>query len=249
MKKTTLFLSIIAIIGFMMINLGNKTTIAKGKLDLIKMASILQDENIMIHEWSLYAREKVESFQSLQEVKKYREELKQKFPESEWTVETNEDNWEATAVISKNTTQVETIKILSTPINGQVQTYVVYEAKGKDWEKQDQPTLTEKIEGRISDIFRGNATIFSCIKGEFNDKMYETLPEEVNHLLSAFDAKEVEALEEDQFISTSAYSPLFAGSVETGSKEDMNLQLGLRTQGLGAKTTIVIGTPIITIEY
>ena len=29
----------------------------------------------------------------------------------------------------------------------------------------------------------------------------------------------------------------------------MNLQLGVRKQGLGAKTTIVVGTPIITIEY
>ena len=29
----------------------------------------------------------------------------------------------------------------------------------------------------------------------------------------------------------------------------MNLQLGLRKQGMGGKTTLVVGTPIITIEY
>ena len=33
------------------------------------------------------------------------------------------------------------------------------------------------------------------------------------------------------------------------SKKNMNLQIGIRSEGLGAKTTIVVGTPIITIEY
>ena len=29
----------------------------------------------------------------------------------------------------------------------------------------------------------------------------------------------------------------------------MNLQIGLRYQELGEKTTLVVGTPILTIEY
>ncbi|URM33318.1 hypothetical protein LLY41_02185 [Cytobacillus firmus] len=58
MKKSFITLSIIAIIGFMMINIGNKTTVAKGELDLLTMASVLQGENILIKDWTLHAREK-----------------------------------------------------------------------------------------------------------------------------------------------------------------------------------------------
>ena len=108
--------------------------------------------------------------------------------------------------------------------------------------------LDMEINKKISDIFRGKPTIFSCIKGEFSDKMNETLPYKVNHLLNAFQAKKVEALEEDDFISTSAYTPLFEERIDNSEKE-MNVQIGLRTQDMGGKTTFVVGTPIITIEY
>ncbi|MBT2690538.1 YwmB family TATA-box binding protein [Bacillus sp. ISL-47] len=247
MKNIAIFLSIIGIIGFMMINIGNKTTVAKGELDLLTLASVMQGENILIKEWSLHAREKMEGFQSLQEVKAFTDELQQKYPDWEWSFQTTKSSWEATAVVEDSKTQSETVKILSTPTKGQVQTYVIYEAKGQGWEKEEQ-SLATTLNSKISDIFRGNATIFSCIQGEFNGKINKSLPDTVNQLLAAFKAKEIEALKEDQFISTSAYSPLLGESIETNGKE-MNMQLGLRTKGMGAKTTIVIGTPIITIEY
>ncbi|HVH96580.1 MAG TPA: YwmB family TATA-box binding protein, partial [Bacillus sp. (in: firmicutes)] len=47
---------------------------------------------------------------------------------------------------------------------------------------------------------------------------------------------------------TTAYSPLFGETIQTMTDE-INLQLGVRKQGLGGKTTIVVGTPIITVEY
>ncbi|MEW8972031.1 MAG: YwmB family TATA-box binding protein, partial [Mesobacillus sp.] len=66
--------------------------------------------------------------------------------------------------------------------------------------------------------------------------------------LKAFQAEEVEGAEEESFISTSAVSPLFDKSLS--NDHEMNMQLGLRkTDRLGAKTTLVVGTPIITIEY
>ena len=78
--------------------------------------------------------------------------------------------------------------------------------------------------------------------------MSKSVSEHVNHLLQAFQAQEIESLQEDSFISTTAYSPLFGETIQTMTDE-MNLQLGVRKQGLGAKTTIVVGTPIITVEY
>ena len=78
--------------------------------------------------------------------------------------------------------------------------------------------------------------------------MNKSVSEHVNPLLQAFQAQEIESLKEDSFISTTAYSPLFGETIQTMTDE-MNLQLGVRKQGLGGKTTIVVGTPIITVEY
>jgi hypothetical protein len=86
------------------------------------------------------------------------------------------------------------------------------------------------------------------MKGTVGDKMNEALPKTANHLLSVFNATEIEALKEETFMSVSAKSPLFTGSIEN-QRDNMNLQIGIRSEGLGAKTTIVVGTPIITIEY
>ncbi|WP_235822776.1 YwmB family TATA-box binding protein [Cytobacillus massiliigabonensis] len=247
MKKTNKILVIVVLIGFMLVNLGNKTTVAVGEPDLLKIASVLQDENILINEWSLHAREKMEMLDKVKEIKDYTEELKQQFPDWDWSEQSKEGHFEAVAIFEHGS-ETETIKILSTPIKGHFQTYVIYEVKGQGWDQKAEESFSKRMTNRITDIFRGNATTFSCIKGEFNDKIDKTLPLEIKHLLAVFKAKEVEALEEDAFISSSAYSTMFSESVEAGEKE-INLQLGIRNQGMGGKTTIVVGTPIITIEY
>lgn len=246
MGKVKLFLTIIGIISFMMINIGNKTTIAEGELDLITIASTLQDENIMIREWSLHAREKMEDLQSIEDVRNYIGEMKQRFPDWVWKMTTTKKHLEAVAVL-KMEGKTESIKI-STPIKGQVQTYVLYEAKGLGWNRKLQLELQQQMSDRISDIFRGNPIFFSCMKGEFNDKMNKTLSKRMEQVLNAFQAKEIEGLKEETFMSTSAYTSMFAGSVETNGNE-MNLQIGMRNQGLGGETTLVVGTPIVTIEY
>ncbi|QED49704.1 YwmB family TATA-box binding protein [Cytobacillus dafuensis] len=247
MKTTKLILLIIGITGLVIINIGNKTTVAEGELDLLALASILQDENILITEWSLHAREKMENVESLEQVQNLTEDLKQQFYNWEWTSKSYEKHLETVAVLNSNA-QSETIKILTTPINGQVQTYVIYEVKGKGWQEKVEQKISKQLESRISDIFRGNATFFSCLKGEFNDRIEKTLSNEMENLLTAFNAEEVEALSEGNFISTSAYSTMFDKSIATKGK-DMNLQIAIRNQGLGGETTLVVGTPIITIEY
>ncbi|MBS4190110.1 YwmB family TATA-box binding protein [Bacillus sp. FJAT-49705] len=247
MKTTKLILLIIGIIGFVIINIGNKTTVAKGEFDLLALASILQDENILITEWSLHAREKMENVESLEQVQNFTENLKQQYSNWEWTSKSYEKHLETVAFLNSNA-QNETIKILTTPTKGQVQTYLIYEVKGKGWHEKVEKNISKQLQSRISDIFRGNATFFSCLKGEFNDKIDKTLSNEMDHLLTAFNAEEVEALSEENFISTSAYSTKFDKSIATKSK-DMNLQIAIRNQGLGGETNLVVGTPIITIEY
>ncbi|MBT2661531.1 YwmB family TATA-box binding protein [Bacillus sp. ISL-45] len=239
MKKIPFILSIFGIIGFIVLQAGNKTTVADANHEIKTLASVLQDENILITGWSVYARETLEE----ENVDRLVRDLKAQLPS--WTWEGSDG--EITAV-SKSTELQEKIKIVSTDTNGPIHTYVMYEVRGHYWNKNTETFLNKNLPGRIFDIFRGNATTFSCIEGEFNDKIRSALPVYKSKLLKAFNAEEVEGLEEESFISTSAVSPLFDKSLS--NEHEMNMQLGLRkTERLGAKTTLVVGTPIITIEY
>lgn len=239
MKKIPFILSIFGIIGFIVLQAGNKTTVADADHEIKTLASVLQDENILITGWSIYARETLEE----ENVEDLVKELKVQLPDWTW----NQRNGELTAVSNSSEMQ-EKIKIVSTDTNGPIHTYVMYEVRGQHWNKNTETFLNKNLPGRIFDIFRGNATTFSCIEGEINDKIKSALPVYKTKLLKAFQAEEVEGLEEDSFISTSAVSPLFDNSLS--NDHEMNMQLGLRkTDRLGAKTTLVVGTPIITIEY
>jgi len=239
MKKIPFILSIFGIIGFIVLQAGNKTTVADANHEIKTLASVLQDENILITGWSVYARETLEE----ENVDKLVRDLKAQLPN--WTWEGSDG--EITAVSNSPELQ-EKIKIVSTDTNGPIHTYVMYEVRGRYWNKNTETFLNKNLPGRIFDIFRGNATTFSCIEGEFNDKIKSALPVYKSKLLKAFKAEEVEGLEEESFISTSAVSPLFDKSLS--NEHEMNMQLGLRkTERLGAKTTLVVGTPIITIEY
>ena len=247
MKKMILLLSIFGIIGFTMLEAGNNTTVASAKQELKTMAEVLQDEFIIINEWSLYSREIMDNVKTKQDQEKVVVELKDKFSDWSWN-ETKQGEQHTITATTVSAGYDERIKIILTDTYGQLSTNVLYEVKGYSWDRQSEDFLGKEWQNRLFDIFRENATTFSCIKGESNDKIDTALPTYMNRLLKAFNAEEIEALEEQTFMSTSASSPLFSGTVS--KDHDMNLQLGLRkTDRMGGNTTIVVGTPIITIEY
>jgi len=239
MKKWSFYLVVIGIISFIVFQVGNKTIVADSDQDLLTLVSVLQDEHILISEWSLYSRQIVENAESDQIIS----DLKAQLADWSWS-ESEEGDQQTVTATSASSNYHEKIKI----VMNQPQTHIMYEVKGQKWDEQSEAFITKEWQDQLLTIFDGQASTFSCIKGEFGDKMDEALPVFMNDLLDAFDAEEIEALDEENFLSTSAYSPLFTGSIS--EDHDMNLQLGLRKpDGMGGNTTLVVGTPIITIEY
>ncbi|MDI3256891.1 MAG: YwmB family TATA-box binding protein [Kyrpidia sp.] len=91
--------------------------------------------------------------------------------------------------------------------------------------------------------------IDTCLYGSLDDRMSET--ERQNRLagaLAAVRAREVEALRTSLVSSVSAYSPLMKEYIFTGNKK-MNLQIAVHDDAYGNKTRVVVGTPIVTVEY
>jgi len=242
MEKRKNLLFILGIISMIILS-ETKASMAKGALDLVTLASVLEDENIFINKWSIHAREKVKA---ISDVEGYAKKLIRDFPEWEWKINQDERHWEAVGILNRET-KTEMIKV-STPINNHQNSYIIYEVKGQGWNEEVAKKVSREMENIISSIFREKPTIFSCIQGEISDKMNTTLPNKMEKIIAAFQATEIESLKEDNFMSVSAHSERFNNSIET-NRQEMNLQIGLRNQELGDKTTLVVGTPILTIEY
>lgn len=263
-RKSKIFLGMVLLISLILVVIGNRTTEANGGLDffikekekdtrigqdLAKIGSVLQAENILLNEWSFYAREHLTGLKSEKDVQEYVEKLKQQFPDWSWSVKNGSEHWEVTAVSPTSKHHNEMLQIMATHTKQPIDAYIVYRVTGREWDKASEVFFTtDQFKNRLSDIFRGNPTVFSCMKGVISDKIDTALSALSGRLLNSFNAKEMEALKEENFMSVSASSPMFTGTIDN-RKNNMNLQIGLRSERLGGGTTIVVGTPIITIEY
>ncbi|GHH98755.1 YwmB family TATA-box binding protein [Neobacillus kokaensis] len=218
---------------------------AENVQDLAKIGAVLEAEDILLQDWSFYAREHVTGFTSEKEVKEYADRLQRKFSDWDWTVKKTDQFWELTAVSPTSQHHNEMLQIMATHTKQPIDAYIVYRVSGKAWNESQQAFFTtDEFKNKLSGIFRGKPTVFSCMKGVVSDKIDTALPKKMNQLLTSFKAKEMESLKEETFLSVSAASPMFSHSIE-----GMNLQIGARSEGLGEGTTIIVGTPIITIEY
>lgn len=224
------------VVGLIIFNAAN----AKTEIDLFTIASILEKEKIDIHKWSLHAREQIETGQKEERFN----ELVRKYPDWAWTVNEESEKWEATGTSTKDPDITETLSLVSS--DGF--TYLIYKVNGDDWDSEIKRVVQSFIYPNLNEIFHKKVTVFSCLFSELDGNMNESVSVFKPRLLQSFQAKEMEILKEKNFVSASLYSPLLTGSIQ-GETEQMNLQLGLRNQGMGEKTTLVVGTPIITIEY
>ncbi|WP_052404754.1 YwmB family TATA-box binding protein [Bacillus rubiinfantis] len=266
MRNRTFFLCLITIISTFLVVMGNQHIEAVEDLDLLKpktaqtgngtlfpaddvqdlvrIAEKLHAEPILLKEWSFYAREQV-TFNSDKEVQEYADRLQQEFPEWDWNVKNSSHSTEITAVSPISQHHNEMLQIMATHTKQPIDAYIIYRVSGKQWNTSTKSLFTAaEFNQKLSDIFRGKPTFFSCMKGVVSDKIDTSLSETVNGILKKFNAKEVESLKEENFLSVSAASPLFAHYVDK-----INLQIGVRSERLGAGTTIIVGTPVITIEY
>ncbi len=235
-------------LGFLPVNNGNNTIEANHLLDIEKLDQAVVSSQGQITEWSLYARENVKSFTN-KGFAKYSTTMQEKFSDFEWDTQKTDDN---VIVVGqrKSSYGEETIRIQRTLTNNQSISYIMYEMHGNQKALGDatKKYIRNQYIPNLEIIFTNKPMIFSCIKGEFNDKLDRVLSNQAVELMSKLDANETESLKEKDFYSISAYSEQMSRTIPT-KNHDMNIQLGLRKSGMGTKTSFVIGTPILIIEY
>ncbi|MCJ8007931.1 YwmB family TATA-box binding protein [Lederbergia wuyishanensis] len=241
-SKFSILYQIAIVVGFILIFIGNNTIAAPQSTDLDELVQIIGKHHGNIIEWSLYARERVYLLSEEDWLEK-KEKLADQFPNMKWQLSNTNGTYSIDGFVDYGKFS-ETIQILSTDNNRQTTSYLVYEAKGKDW----SPFSAEITRKTVLKLFEGNPKLFSCIKGEFSEELNEFVDLSLDGLLHSLHANEVESVKEQEFYSISAYSSLFAQTLFFTNKQ-MNMQIGLRKNEMGQGTTIVVGTPILTIEY
>jgi len=237
-------------IGIMVLTLSiifclvaNHIGAAENQSKLSTIAESMENENIEISKWSLYSKKFVEN-KSIQELKLMTKQYRQ----YTWTFKQEDDVFKAIGVYENKERDItEKLQFLATLTNDQEKSYILYEVIGTGT-KSNWNDIDTFFEQRSFDIFHENPTTYACIEGVLGDKMEGVLNQKMVQLLTEFNAKPIEELTEQDFLSVSAKTSLWEDYIPT--KEDkMNIQIALRSDGMGDKTTVVIGTPIITSEY
>lgn len=242
-KSTFIYLASACIIGFVAVLLGNNTSGATWEMeDLKQLTQAFTELDGEIIEWSLYAREPV-YIESKEDWNVKKQQLERQFPEAHWTMNTNE----FTGKIDFEFAQV-TIRLLNNNDHGISSSFLTYELQGFKWDEDSKKFAYKTSSEQLNKLFSKMPIVFSCIKGEFNMEMDEFTTVSLHEFMSSLEAFEIESIKEEEFQSISAYSSRLTQNIALPDTQ-MNMQIGIRKNELGARTTLVVGTPILTIEY
>ncbi len=223
----------------------NATTVDEPTAELYQLANTLEDQNVELDGWRLYTRSQLNSSENFNDTNLEVRKIIEKTPSFHWN--TSSDTNVYTGKL-EHTFMTETITVIITPHKHEYMTYLIYEVNGDASPMLSSEMINEEVKNRLSDLFRKDTKIFTGVTGIIHDKLNFGLSVKAEELLKKFSATKVEELNEETFISLSAYTELWDTYIITNQKK-MNLQVALRNTGMGGETTITIGTPIITVEY
>lgn len=247
MKKWTM--TITAILLIIMVSSGYaKEDQTNEVADII---NVLTEKGARPDKWTMYFNGELGFISKGLGYLKQAEELKRNYPEFSWAAgEVDAGHYKMTGQLQNDELGItEKVTIITYPQKEQTASYFIYAVEGLVNTNQNWKQIRHLLDDRIKDSVGGNPKIFSCVTGTYGDKMVVDLYSQANELVQAFSGVSVEELKEETFVSLSAYTEQWEQAIYTGHQNKMNLQVALRSEGLGSKTTVTIGTPIITSEY
>ncbi|ARW08634.1 YwmB family TATA-box binding protein [Bacillus atrophaeus] len=213
---------------------------------LAQIAEGLKRHDVSVDEWTLHAKKNM----ALSEKEFYKkvQHLKTQYRQYHWELAKEEQIVKAVGTYTdqKNNTTFK-LQLVTTLKNLNPTSYLLYEQKSLDTPESWNDTY-EQFERQALDIFQEKVFIFTCLKGHLDGKMNIVLQKNANQLVKEFKAKPVENVVEPNFVSISAYTDEWNDSIMT-PEHKMNLQVALRSAGMGEKHTVTVGTPIVTTEY
>ncbi|MDQ7725741.1 YwmB family TATA-box binding protein [Bacillus halotolerans] len=213
---------------------------------LAQIAEGMERQNVSIDKWTLHAKQNM----SLTEKEFYQkvQRLKSEYRQYNWVLAQEDQIVKAigTYTDKKNHTSFK-LQLVTTLKKHNPTSYLLYEQMSLETPISWNDTY-EQFERQALGIFQEKVVIFTCLNGHLDDNMDIVLQKKANQLLNEFQARSVEHVVEPSFVSISAYTDEWKESIMT-SEHKMNLQIALRSAGMGGKHIVTVGTPIVTTEY
>lgn len=210
-------------------------------------ASSAEAEGYSVHNWSVVNQQFAEMNELVQMARKMNETLQIPNPQEYQNSELQQHIYQLYGKWD-DTTDV-TLILNSMNLEGQQpQTTLVVKVERRS---NNTEGLTETVD-RVRQTARdagANPQISTCIKGFLNDRIKITERDQlIKRVLSSVKAKEVEALRSDLLTSVSGFSAASKEHILTDGKP-MNLQVVVQWDNYQKRTRVLVGAPIITIEY
>ncbi len=206
------------------------------------ISTFLSEEGLSMTHWEIVMKEQVQEKHLPTLMKQLKE------TQSDFTI-SKEETEAASKIVAKNhqKTMLESEQFIVI-VSKEAAPYaeIIYKMTGQTWDEETAKFVTRRLNQTKTAYFQENTTIFTCVKADKNDKMNGVL------LLEKFSTRlEIEKLQtitEPGFISVTGFTNEWNQALPYSDNGAMNVQYALR-QGMGAKTTLIFGTPIITSEY
>ncbi|WP_324698706.1 YwmB family TATA-box binding protein [Geobacillus sp. FSL W8-0032] len=249
-KSWTAWLAALVLTGLVWAGWQNRTEGARGdewSKPLETIAQTLKRHGASLDRWVVYTREYAHDIENDADFFKKMAELKRQNRSFRWSLVRTSHGPKAIGINERPFFR-EQIQLVMTVTNGGPQTYLLYEAAGSAWSEARWKEAAQRIQTKTSELFVNNPTFFACMEGEFSGNMKGGLFDQASQLLHDLQATPVEWLKEESLVSLSAYTGQWKNVLPAANHQSINLQLAMRER-LGGKTRVVVGTPIITIEY
>ncbi|MBU9723410.1 MULTISPECIES: YwmB family TATA-box binding protein [Bacillaceae] len=214
----------------------------------------LSDIGVMTNRAHIYARSHQTGFESYDEMMKYLENWN--LTDDDMNTIRNKVNsskkWNGTFSEQKSSYTKKTSIFIQpmTSSKDQYEVYTIYEASFLPISTKDTAFHLFSKNALLNNY--DPADIFLRIEGTVSENDALNVQQMGQKLMDTFSAQVVEEVQEDNFVSLSALTPHWNNKLITNGQE-MNLQAAVRqldyNEGLGGKTTVTIGTPLITTEY
>ncbi|MCU9613293.1 YwmB family TATA-box binding protein [Caldibacillus lycopersici] len=248
-RKLLVQMTVCVAFFIIILTFNEKEALVANQSDLNKMIDVIQKSDGSVSEWSFFAREELEPSLTTNDLEKLKEQWEKKFPQFKWEKTLEDGHWQLIGTSNNEEQQYrEKLQVVANLNENNLQGFVLYELKGYRWNNAMGNIVDEKSDQFFPQIFQKTPMKFSCIKGDFGDKMNIAVMEKSKQLNKEFNGKIVEKLAEQNFVSLTINSPYFKNQLPT-EQGSFNMQISLRSDDRNEKTTFVIGTPILTIEY
>ncbi|MDV2886463.1 hypothetical protein BTR22_04035 [Alkalihalophilus pseudofirmus] len=222
--------------------------------EIESILDLAQQEELHVQGWQLRMRAGQGQVSDLESFKQYVHNLNSQF--TGWNVSDvhmSETDWsiEATRPSVLGDSQ-ERLSIYAYEQHGSYEIIHTYELNGTSTKALGERELHELLEERKESFSLQDSPVYSqvrAVRPEDSEYVQPSLGDQARDFVEKLGATEIESLNEETFVSVSAYNDVWTDAIVTNGHK-MNLQVALRSgETMGSGTTVTIGTPIITTEY